>query len=281
MITLQNLHTHSTWCDGKDSVEEMILHAMSCGFDSVGFSGHSPMFYAPEHGIDKNEVEGYIADVRAMQEKYRGKLDIFCGIELDLYSKLDLAPYDYIIGSVHYLKINGEYVGFDRNAATVKSVIDTYFGGDGMKYAKAYYETLSALPERGKIDVIGHFDLITKHAENVCFFDQNADEYRGCVIKAMDALIPHVSLLEINTGAMSRGYRTTPYPTEFILREWKNRGGGIIISSDCHDKNFLSHGFGDSVKLAKSCGFEDTHVLTADGFVPISLEEMEKKLTLL
>ena len=280
MITLQNLHTHSTWCDGKDSVEDMILGAIEQGFDSLGFSVHSPMFYAPEHGIDEHEVESYISDVRAMQEKYRGRLELFCGVELDLYSKLDLSPYDYVIGSVHYLKINGEYVGFDRNAATVGRVIDTYFGGDGMKYAQAYYETLATLPERGKIDVIGHFDLITKHADNVRFFEEDSDVYQKYALEAMDALIPHVKILEINTGAIARGYRKTPYPTAFLLREWKKRGGEIIISSDCHDKRFLACGFADSAELAKSCGFTHTHVLTQNGFLPIALDDMKGRLIL-
>ena len=279
MITLQNLHTHSTWCDGKDGVEEMILGALSRGFDSVGFSVHSPMFYAPEHGVAEEDVEHYIADVRAMAKKYADRIKVFCGVELDLYSKLDLEPYEYIIGSVHYLKIGDEYVGFDRNAATVKSVIDTYFGGDGMKYAKAYYETLATLPTRGKIDVIGHFDLITKHSEKEDFFDWESPVYQGYAMAAMDALIPHVKILEINTGAIARGYRTTPYPTAFILKEWKARGGEIIISSDCHNKDFLTCGFAESIALAKACGYTHTQVLTENGFEPVPLEEMEKKLS--
>ena len=280
MITLQNLHTHSTWCDGRDSVEEMILYAMENGFDSVGFSGHSSMFYAPEHGMAVGEVESYISDVRAMAKKYEDRIKVFCGIELDLYSKGDFTPFDYVIGSVHYLKIGGEYVGFDRNATTVKSVIDTYFGGDGMKYAKAYYKTLATLPTRGKIDVIGHFDLITKHSEKENFFDWESSVYQGYATAAMDALIPRVKILEINTGAIARGYRKTPYPTAFLLKEWKARGGEIIISSDCHNQKFLACGFAESIELAKACGYTHTQVLTENGFMPVPLEEMEKKLSL-
>ncbi|MBQ8432962.1 MAG: histidinol-phosphatase [Clostridia bacterium] len=278
MITLQNLHTHSQWCDGKNGVEELLLNAMEQGFDSVGFSGHSPMFYAPEHGIAEGDVQGYIADVRTMKDKYRGQMEVFCGIELDLYSRLDLEPYDYIIGSVHYLKIHGEYVGFDRNAATVKSVIDTYFGGDGLAYAKAYYQTLATLPTRGRIDVVGHFDLITKHAENVSFFDEDSPAYRRLALEAIEALLPKAPLFEINTGAIARGYRTTPYPSAFLLREIQQRGGGIIISSDCHDMHRLGQSFGDAIALARECGFTHTHVLTEQGFVPISLNDMERKL---
>jgi histidinol-phosphatase (PHP family) len=212
------------------------------------------MFYAPTHGIAEGYEEGYISEVRTLAKRYEDRMKVFCGVELDFYSKFESLPYDYIIGSVHYLKIGDEYVGFDRNATTVKSVIDTYFGGDGMQYAKAYYETLARFPERRKIDVIGHFDLITKHSEKENFFDWDSPVYQEYATQAMDALIPHVKIMEINTGAIARGYRKTPYPTAFLLKEWKKRGGEIIISSDCHDQRFLTCGFAESIELAKSCG---------------------------
>ena len=47
MSYLQNLHTHSTYCDGKDTPEEIINAALDMGFDSVGFSSHSYMHYSP------------------------------------------------------------------------------------------------------------------------------------------------------------------------------------------------------------------------------------------
>ena len=56
-------------------------------------------------------------------------------------------------------------VGFDRSQEVVKGVIDECFGGDGMKYAKAFYKNLARLPEYGDFDILAHFDLIAKHAE--------------------------------------------------------------------------------------------------------------------
>lgn len=38
----QNLHTHTTFCDGTNTAEEMIQAARELGMDSLGFSGHSP-----------------------------------------------------------------------------------------------------------------------------------------------------------------------------------------------------------------------------------------------
>ena len=52
----QNLHTHSTYCDGKDSIEGMIQSAIAQGFQSVGFSGHSYMYYAPDQRRKKKRL---------------------------------------------------------------------------------------------------------------------------------------------------------------------------------------------------------------------------------
>ena len=42
----QNLHTHSTFDDGKNTIEETVLSAIEKGFDSIGFSGHAYMYYS-------------------------------------------------------------------------------------------------------------------------------------------------------------------------------------------------------------------------------------------
>ena len=49
MIVLQNLHTHSTFCDGKDTPEETVLRAIELGFDSIGFSEHAPAHFSASY----------------------------------------------------------------------------------------------------------------------------------------------------------------------------------------------------------------------------------------
>ena len=165
MNSLQNLHTHSTYCDGKDSVEGMINAALEKGFGGIGFSGHSYMFYSPGHSMSLEGTEQYKEEVKAMKEKYRGKIDVFLGLEFDAYSVVDLSGYDYLIGAFHYLKMGDEYVGFDRSAEEVERVINTYFGGDGMAFAKESYRQFARLPEYGRFDILAHFDIITKNIE--------------------------------------------------------------------------------------------------------------------
>ncbi len=268
---MQNLHTHSVYDDGIDTIEEMIQTAIETGFSSLGFSGHSYMHFSPKISMSVEGTEKYKKEIRALKEKYQEKIDIFCGLEFELYSEVDLSGYDYLIGSAHYFKIDGEYVGFDRDANSVKKVIDTYFKGNGMKYAKAYYELLSTLPNYGKFDIIGHFDLIAKHSENECFFDENLPEYLGYAYDAIEALRGKIPFFEVNTGAMARGYRTSPYPSMPIMKRLLERGFLPILSSDCHDRNKLDYGFADSIELLKTCGAKEGYILTKEGFQGVKL----------
>ncbi len=268
---LQNLHTHAVYCDGKDTPEELIGTAIEKGFSSIGFSGHSYMHFSPNYSMSLAGTQDYKREIYALKKKYEGQFDIFCGLEFELFSEVDLSGYDYLIGSAHYFKIDGEYVGFDRDANSVKKVIDTYFGGNGLRYAKAYYELLSTLPNYGTFDIIGHFDLIAKHVERTDFFDQTLPEYLGYAYDAIEALRGKIPLFEVNTGAIARGYRTSPYPSIPITKRLLERGFLPIVSSDCHDRSKLDCGFSNAVALLQACGAKEGYILTKEGFQGVTL----------
>ncbi len=271
MNNLQNLHTHSTYCDGKDTPEEMILTAIEKGFDSIGFSGHSYMSFSKNLSMSLEGTEEYKKEIQSLKEKYKDRIDVFLGIESELLSGVDLSGYDYIIGSVHYFKVNGEHIGFDRDADTVNNIINTYFNGNGMKYAKAYYELLADMSSYVSADIIGHFDLISKHCENINFFDINSPQYLKYAFEAIDALRGKIPFFEINTGAIARGYRTTPYPSIPIIKRLLECGFLPIITSDCHNKNDLDCHFTECVDMLETCGIKERYILTKTGFkaVPI------------
>lgn len=267
----QNLHIHSIYDDGRDTPEQTIEAAKEQGFDSIGFSIHSYMHFAPERSASLEGCEAYKAHIRRLQEKYGSSFPIFCGIELEMLSRVELSGYDYVIASTHYMAIGDEIVGFDRSADEVKSVIDRYFDGDGMAYARRYYEGIATLPSYGSFDILGHYDIVTKHAEKESFFDADSPRYRRYALEALDALRGKIPFFEINTGAIARGYRTTPYPAPFLLKEMKRMGFGAVITSDCHDSRFLDCHYGQARELLLEAGFREIFILTEKGFVPTAL----------
>lgn len=272
MENKQNLHIHTVYGDGKDTPEALILEAIERGFDSIGFSEHSYMRFSSYPGqMTIEDMADYKAEVRALKAKYCGMIDIFCGMEYEMYSDVPADGFDYLIGSVHYLDFDGEVLGFDSNLEATLAYLHRNFGGDGLAFSKKYFETVSRLPERGNFDIIGHFDLNTKNNETGNFIDTSSKEYLHAGFEAIHALKGKILLFEVNTGAIARGYRTCPYPQMDFLKEFNRCGFGVVITSDCHNKHFLDCFYEEATELIAQAGFTSKWILTDNGFREVAL----------
>ncbi len=271
MYKKQNLHTHSTYCDGKDTPEEMVRAAIEHGFDSLGFSTHSYHPYMRTNRLSAESEAAYKKEINLLKEKYRGQIDIYLGIEYEICSEHKLEGLDYAIGAAHYINTCDGFVTFDVGAEGTQKYVDKYFGGDGLAFSKAYYETVATIPEKGNFDILAHFDLITKNNETLSFIDTSSEEYKKYGFEAIDALVGKIPFFEVNTGAIARGYRTSPYPSLEFLKEFKNRGFGAVITSDCHNKDYLDCHFDEARELLIAAGFKSKFILTKNGFEETSL----------
>ena len=272
MTNKQNLHTHTTYGDGKNSPEEIIQEAIAKGFGSIGFSEHSDMPSLLDPDQKKAEhIKRYQAEICRLKEKYKGIIDVFCGIELELFSECAVEGFDYLIGSVHYLNIDGQIRDFDSKLPETLRYIADNFGGDAMAFAKTYFATVATLPERAKIDILGHFDLITKNNEKGGFLDTTTKDYLSAGFETIHALQGKIPLFEVNTGALSRGYRTSPYPQMEFLKEFQKCGFGAVITTDCHNKTYLGCFYEEAEALLKEAGFKTRWILTDDGFREVAI----------
>lgn len=271
MSYLQNLHTHSTYCDGKDTPEEIILEALKKGFNSIGFSVHSYVPHSKTVVIPLDRIEKYKVEIKRLKEKYKGVIDIYMGIEYDFYSYGFEDCYEYTIGSVHYLDTKNGIKGFDNNLEKTLNYINLNFDGDSLAFAKCYYETVAKLPTIKKFDIIGHFDVLTKNNELKRFLDTNCQQYLNYAKDAIYSLKGKIDVFEVNTGAISRGYRTAPYPEKELLKEFLKGGFKPVISSDCHNKSFLDCHFNETKLLLKEVGFKSQCAFINNKFEEISL----------
>ena len=272
MRNKQSLHTHTTYADGKDTPEEMIQEAVRRGFDSIGFSEHSYSYFSDyPYQMTPEKTEVYKAEIAALKEKYKGTIDIFCGLEFEMLCDVPNDGFDYLIGSVHYLDIGGRIVSFDWDLERTLAYVRDYFDGSDIRFAKKYFETLCRLPEKGNFDILGHFDLITKNNEAGHVMDTTSKEYLSAGFEAIHALKGKIPLFEINTGAVSRGYRALPYPQMEFIKEFRNCGYGAVITSDCHDKRFIDTYFEEAAQLLAQAGFKTRWVLTDAGFREVAL----------
>lgn len=270
MIT-QNLHMHSTWDDGKCSIEEMILASKAAGLTSVGFSVHGPMPFENTWECPKERLPEYIAEVREMQKKYAGQIDVYLGIEWDATAAdLDLSPYDYVIGSVHEIPVPGGGTrSVDANPETTAACIRDCFGGDADAAAEAYFAELAKVAQRPEAAIVGHFDLITKFDEIGHFYNENSPRYQRAARAAMEKLVAAGKIFEVNTGAISRGYRTTPYPSMQWLRLLREMNGKVTVSADAHHTSGVTCAFDLAEQMVKEAGFSEIWILQKEKFVPV------------
>ena len=214
-----------------------------------------------------------------------------------LNSGSQYGTFDYIIGSTHAIRLSleelkerawdmsefkapdmdgvvlsddGLYIYVDYGPEALNWAIDKIFGGDPLAFAEAYFRDESRIVAETDCDIVGHFDLLLKFNEKDKMFDETSLRYVQARDKALDRIFSDFKakgmrpIFEVNTGAMARGYRTVPYPSQDSLKAIRDRGGQIIINSDCHRADLLDFGFSYARELVLGAGFEET---TADSLV--------------
>ena len=261
MKILSNCHTHTTHCDGKTPAEDTVLAALGKGFRSLGFTSHAPQHFDLPYAVRPDREGDYIREIRALADKYRSRITIRCGIERDLFSCADVYPYDYFIASVHYLPCGAEIPAVDGSPECLAEAVRGFYGGSGMRAVRAYYSLLAAYARAWRPPVIGHFDLIKKNNAALGLFDENDPAYMEAVFEALKAIREAGSLLEVNTGGMARNVVSEPYPSAAVLRMWRGMGGGVTVSSDCHDARFLDYAFDQVPDILSGAGFDRVFVL--------------------
>ena len=261
MTFVSNAHTHSRWCDGLDAIPDMVEAARALGFVSLGFSSHARQGFDPAYSMAPDAQAGYFAELRALQGE-PGLPRLWAGLELDALAHPDcrreaFAHADYVIGSAHYLceSYGGAPVAVDGDPVLLRRYVDEVYHGDGLAMARDYFAIEVKALLRDRPQIIGHFDLLRKYAARLSLFDEAAPASRRLALSALEQAFPCGGVLEINTGGMARGYLTTPYPTLELLCAWRELGGQITLTSDCHDRRYLAHAFPQAAALARQAGF--------------------------
>ena len=263
---LCSVHNHATLCDGRDTPEAMAAAACACGIRYFGLSCHSHTPIPDDEGaVLPADMTAYRDTVLRLRKTYAGRMEVLLGLEWDSQSDVSPSGFDYWIGSVHYLTDGcGRYYAADWGEDHFAACRDELFGGDALAVTEGYFREVARVAAL-RPTLLGHLDLITKLNAGNRFFDEDAPRYRHAALDALHAADPKSTLLEINTGGMARGYRKTPYPALFLLREWRSMGGRIILTTDAHAADALLYGYEQSIQLAKAAGFEASVLLTAAG----------------
>jgi histidinol-phosphatase (PHP family) len=254
-------HTHTTRCGhAVGSMAEYVEAAIAAGIREIGFSDHIPMYWLPEERRDPGiamgmaELEQYVGDVLRLRAQYREipirlglEADYIPGREEDLTRILAPYPWDYVIGSVHFV---GEW-GFDD-----PSEVNRYAEWDISElYAKFFsLETMAA--RSGLFDILAHIDLIKK-------FGHRPSHDLGRVYADLAAVIAESGVaIELSTAGLRKPVGEI-YPNPALLRACCEQGVPLVISSDAHSPQEVAWGFADARELALGVGY--TEVVRFEG----------------
>ena len=267
-----NFHTHTIFCDGKGTPEEIAQKAVEKGFNILGFSSHSMYPFAGTWHIAPNSHTDYAKEVHKAQEKLKDKITILLGFEADYIPMVsipsfnrykDLNP-DYLIGSVHYVFSEKGRLAVDYSATQLKEKIDTLYNGNSREVVQRYFELQREMLQKGDFTIIGHCDLIRKNNEKLHMFNEKDDWYRNEIKLTADAIKKAGVIAEVNTGAIARGTMDDVYPSSDFLSLLFERNVPVTISSDCHDPDFLDCGFEKALEAIKKAGYKELAYMDSD-----------------
>jgi len=245
-------HTHTTRCGHAEGrMEEYVEAAIAAGLREIGFSDHVPMYWLPEEQRDPGtamrmeELEAYVADVLRLRERYP-EIPIRLGLEADyipgreeeLARLLEPYPWDYVIGSVHFI---GDW-NFDH-----EGYIHRYAEWDiDELYAKFFsLETMAA--RSGLFDIMAHIDLVKK------FGHRAKHDLSRAYADVAAAMAEAGVTVELSTAGLRKPVGEV-YPAPALLRELCSRGVPLILSSDAHRPCEVGWGFDQAAALAREAG---------------------------
>lgn len=262
-----NLHNHTVYSDGKNTMEENVESAIQKGMYALGFSDHSYTPCDESYCMKPQDYGPYLQELARLKEKYKGILPIYAGIELDYDSDPDTSSFDYCLASVHYIVQNGNTYPIDHSLAQQEQCCNEVFAGDKLAMAKCYYNQLTEHVKRCNPTFVGHFDVITKFS----YMPEEDPRYLEIAGNALEEIVKICPYIEVNTGAIARKCRTVPYPARPLLEKMLSLGAKPVLGSDSHQKENLTFWFEEATALLKEVGFPYIARFEGDGFTDVEI----------
>ncbi|MBQ9468937.1 MAG: histidinol-phosphatase [Clostridia bacterium] len=227
----KNYHTHTVRCRHADGSErEYIEKAIEAGFDTLGFSDHSPYVfrdgYYSSFRMRPEELPDYVDTLTALRGEYRDRIDVKIGLEAEFYRDnwsdylklIDHSGVEYLIMGQHY--VNGEYPGAPYSGKA----------DDDVSRLDAYVASVIDGARTGLYSYIAHPDMIRFTGD------------RGLFAKKLEMMVAEVQReglpFEINMLGLREGRH---YPSELFLSILEKRKADVILGSDAHEPRWVFH----------------------------------------
>ncbi|OQX86621.1 hypothetical protein B6D60_05860 [candidate division KSB1 bacterium 4484_87] len=250
---MHDLHIHTSLCNhASGAMIEYVRSAIRAGLESMGFSDHNPLVpgYESRFRMAIREMDIYLRTISALRERFNGTIEIKLGIELDYVAEeedflrdfITRYPFDYIIGSVHYLRhlTKNEYVYLNEIPI-----------GEGKKYFPIYFEKIQKAAESELFDVVAHFDLPKK------FWGKMSDEEYQLAENALKTISRKELTLEINTSGLRTNGVNETFPGKELISLARENGIQFVLGSDSHSPADVGSHLAEAVNILKESGVEN------------------------
>ncbi len=278
MKNLSNIHTHTHWCDGQGSVQELCQAAWEKGFVSIGISGHGPVPFKNDCNMRQEDLASFRQEVAEAKEFWRGKLEVYIGLEVDFVQglcgpadgRLRRSDWDFLIGSVHWLLPPEGAPGgappfaIDGAVPNLKEAIQHYYQGDGKALCIDYWRAVQNMVLAGGFDMVAHLDLIKRHNEALMFFNADEPWYQRAALQCIELIGQKDLICEINTGGFTRGHCRELFPSPALIQHLKVHNVRISINSDAHAPSQLDGHYRQTRTYLLEHGWQAQYILQAD-----------------
>jgi len=232
-------HTHTPHCGHAlgNSTAEYADAAYAIGMDILGFSDHCP-FRDRDLGarMSYETLPIYISEVEELKEKYKGRMEILKGVEIEYFrdcAETGANYYEYLLKELKldYLLLGQHF--FTLKDKSVYNLYDIPDSGLIVDYARDCAEAMST----GYFKMIAHPDLF---GVNDFAWDINMDRATEIII---EAALKYDVIIEYNANGFRRGIRDFEtgerymYPLDNFWKEVAKTNAQVIIGSDSHNPN--------------------------------------------
>ncbi|MEI7027813.1 histidinol-phosphatase HisJ [Paenibacillus sp. y28] len=254
-------HTHHARCGhASGSLEEYVLRGIEIGLAQLGLSDHMPLLhvdpatYLPGMAMPMQELPQYVDEAFRLKEQYKEHIDIRVGLEGDYIEGWEAEierivrayPWDYVIGSVHFL---GEWdISDSRQLAG-------WEGKDVLEVYKQYYDAVQKAARTGYYDYIGHVDVIKRFGYRPPQAQWD-NEVLALERETLDVIQASGLAMELNASGLRMPVEEM-FPSRRILEYAHRIGLPLTIGSDAHQPERLAQYLDQAAALLREVGFTE------------------------
>jgi histidinol-phosphatase (PHP family) len=237
------------------NVERYLTAAREAGIEELGISEHVHRFRRALDVWDhpfwlqnaQDDLDAYTGFVRDTPLRLGIEMDFVAGREDRIANLLDSYDFDYVIGSVHFV----------RDGAVDHDVWDIWESvGDADRVWELYFLTLAEAARSGLFDVLAHPDLVKLWGAGR---PSPQRDLRFHYEPAVEAIAESGIAVEVSTAGLRKPVGEI-YPSREFAEMCVDAGAAFSLSSDAHVPEHIGYAYDQALEAMRDWGIGEVAV---------------------